>query len=157
MSMVVGREAPTTPGCLKKLLKTRSMASHGHWKVCVFNLNPNIWFFRKIQIRFYTFGSLCCRLCCSSQCTSCYNVLQQIAHQLPHQCSPSCNIVQLFFALVWQLVQSATNCHTSAKKKLHCVAARAALVWQLVRYLLQHIAAASALPAALRCSRYPRG
>ena len=42
MSMVVGREAPTTPGCLKKLLKTRSMASHGHWKVCVFNLNPNI-------------------------------------------------------------------------------------------------------------------
>ena len=52
MSMVVGREAPTTPGCLKKLLKTRSMASHGHRKVCVFNLNPNIWFFRKIQIRF---------------------------------------------------------------------------------------------------------
>ena len=42
MSMVVGREAPTTQGCLKKLLKTRSMASHGHQKVCVFNLNPNI-------------------------------------------------------------------------------------------------------------------
>ena len=52
MSMVVGREAPTTPGCLKKLLKTRSMASHGHRKVCVFNLNPNIWFSKKIQIRF---------------------------------------------------------------------------------------------------------
>ena len=40
--MVVGREAPMTPGCLKKLLKTRSMASHSHRKVCVFNLNPNI-------------------------------------------------------------------------------------------------------------------
>ena len=116
MSMVVGREAPTTLGCLKKLLKTRSMASHGHQKVCVFNLNPNIWFSRKIQIRFYTFGSLCCRLCCNSQCTSCCTVLQQVAHQLPHQCSPSGNTVQLFFALVWQLVADCTSCHTSAYK-----------------------------------------
>ena len=33
------------------------------------------------------------------------------------------------------------------KKKLHCVAAWAALVWQLVHYLLQHSAATSELAA----------
>ena len=127
MSMVVGREAPMTLGCLKKLLKTRNMASHGHRKVCVFNLNPNIWFSRKIQICklhlvlcvadcVAAASAVAAALCCSSQCSSCCTVLQQVAHQLPHQCSPSCNTVQLFFALVWQLVANCTSCHTSAYK-----------------------------------------
>ena len=120
MSMVVGREAPTTPGCLKKLLKTRSMASHGHRKVCIFNLNLNIWFSRKIQIcklhlvlcvaDCVAAATVVAALCCS-QCSSYCTVLQQVAHQLPHQCSPSCNTVQLFFC-TGVAISGSPSCNT---------------------------------------------
>ena len=39
MSILVEREVSMTQGCLKKLLKTRSMDSHGHQKGMVFNIN----------------------------------------------------------------------------------------------------------------------
>ena len=167
-----------TPGCLKKLLKTRNMASHGHRKVCVFNLNPNIWFSRKIQICklhlvlcvancVATTSALAAALCYSRQHTSYHTSAAQVVTQCNfflHWCSSQCNL-----PLIATLVQKkAALCCSSGCTSVAASALPAAtqcsycIGWcntmqQLLHWLLQHSAAANALPTALCCSRYPRG
>ena len=53
MSILVGREVLTTQGCLKKLLKTRSIDSYGHQKGMFFNLNSASYILQPLNFHCY--------------------------------------------------------------------------------------------------------